>query len=560
MKLFKVLETSFDNFDNTVRTYLQKTFGNLGVRYTHNQIFGVIFDGIKGVMQNAMFYIEDALTEQNIFTATRKKSVYNLAKISGYEPYYGSAATGTIIANTFVTNTAGSVSTKIYIKDGQKLTNKTTGVTYTIMMPQDSYIFDIAKPLVKHEFKIVQGEIAQATFIGINKEFSSYDVSTNGLYDKQYTSVTVNGVEYSQAASIYDMTEDSLEYVISTGFDSAFKVTFGNGIYGKQINEGDTIIVKYIQHSGTSGNISTASNANFEFVDKCTNGFGNEIDGNDYINLEINAPISGGTDSDTISMVRNLVGYNSRSLVLASEDNFKLFLKRFGFIGRTNIFSESNSLTITASCLANVDDKLQSSEDYLDINENDLLLSESQKNMVVTTLNNTNKIFAGVTFTFEDPVIRKYAGLCYVKIKDSYNKDSIKTSIRNSIADYFMNLESNTLFIPKSDIIKKVLEDNKDTISSFDIQFISDLNESAFNTGYYYGYKQQLINGVYKYVPYKIIYESDSTPGIDDYGNIQLTSNLEVPLLHGGFKYYPNKQENDKTTSMNIDTLQIMFI
>ena len=63
MKLFSIMETAFSNFDNTVRTYLQKTFNDLGLNYTHNQIFGVIFDGMKGIMQNLMFYIEDAFTE-----------------------------------------------------------------------------------------------------------------------------------------------------------------------------------------------------------------------------------------------------------------------------------------------------------------------------------------------------------------------------------------------------------------------------------------------------------------------------------------------------------------
>ena len=57
MKLFKVMETTFDNFDSTVRTYLSKVFNSLGMQYSSSQIFGVIFDGIKGVMQNIMFLL-----------------------------------------------------------------------------------------------------------------------------------------------------------------------------------------------------------------------------------------------------------------------------------------------------------------------------------------------------------------------------------------------------------------------------------------------------------------------------------------------------------------------
>ena len=560
MKLFKTIDTAYNNFDNTVKTYLQKTFGNLGMNYTHNQIFGVIYDGIKGVMQNAMFYIEDALTEQNIYTATRKKSIYNLAKISGYEPYYGSAATGTIVANTFVTNTTNLSSTKVYVKDGTVLINKATGLSYTLMIPGDEYVFDISKPLVKHEFKIVQGTWKTSKFVGVGNNFETFNLNSTTLFDKQYIKVYVNGIEYKQVANIYDMSENGEEYSVSIGFDNSFDITFGNGVYGKKINEGDIVTVSFITHNGESGNISQNETINFSFESSCYNGYGNTINGNDYINLTLTAPISGGNDADSIDTVKKLIGYNSRSLVLASIDNFRMFLNRFSFIGRSNIFSESNSLTVTATCLANVTDKIQSPEEYLELNESDLLLNESQKQMIITTLDNSKRTFAGMKFEFQDPIIRKYAGICYVKITDLYNKDVIKTAIRNSIADYFMNLPENTIFIPKSDIIKKVIDDNSSLIESFDIDFISELNEQAFYNGSYEKYTQKLINGVYKYVPTTTMYESNTSPGLDDYGNIQLNSNIEIPLFHGGFNYYPNKDTNDKDTSIRLDTLQILFI
>ena len=53
------MSTAFDNFDTTVHNYLARTFINLGMQYTHTQVFNVIFDGLKGIMQNALFYIED---------------------------------------------------------------------------------------------------------------------------------------------------------------------------------------------------------------------------------------------------------------------------------------------------------------------------------------------------------------------------------------------------------------------------------------------------------------------------------------------------------------------
>ena len=560
MRLFNILDTAFSSFDNTVRKYLQKTFENLGLNYTHNQIFGVIYDGIKGVMQNAMFYIEDALTEQNIYTATRKKSIYSLAKLSGYDPFYGSAASGVLTASTFVTSTAGQASTKIYIKDGTKVYNKSTGIVYTIMLPGDSYAFDVSRPLMKHELKIVQGTWQQSTFTASGNLFETFSVSSTSLFDREHIHVYVNGEEFSQAASIYDMTEGSKEFVLSVGFNSSFDVMLGNGTHGYCAQEGDVVVVKFIQHSGENGNISDPSSAAFFFESECYNGFGNTVNGDEYISLACTTLVSGGSESDSIEFVRKMIGFNSRSLVLASEDNFKLFLRRFSFIGHTNIFSEDNSLSITASCLANVDDKMTSPEQYLELDDKDFVLTDGQKEMVKTTLANSSKSFAGVTFNFEDPVIRKYAAICYVKVDDTYNKEAIKTAIRNSIAQYFIDLDTNTLFIPKSDIITRIMNENSSVIKSFDIDFISDMNEQSYHDGYHLQYKQRLVNGVSKYVGVKTMYDPESVAGLDDYGNIQLSSKLEMPLLHGGFKYYPNKESNDKTSSVRMETVQILFI
>lgn len=559
MRLFNIMDTSFENFDKTINDFLSKSFSNLGMKYGRTQLFNVIFQGIKGVVQNAMFYIEDAFTEQNIFTARRKKSIYSLAKLSGYEPFYGTAAVGTVLGKVVISNGFDLPSTKIYIKNHQTLKCKTTGLTYSIILPTDYYIFDIAKPLVAHEFKVVQGIWHSASYVASGANFETISINFMSLFDKDYIEVYVNNEKYSQTACTYDMTEDSKEYVVSVAYDGTFQVMFGNGMYGHKLEEGDTITIKYVSHQGTLGNLNTDDGPTFEFSQPCVDGFGNTIDANEYIILDINNMFSGGTDADSIRKVRKLAGYSSRNFVYATEDNFKLFLNRFSFIGQTSIWSEPNSLAVTVCALNNKKDDLTSPEQYLELEDEDLLLSEHQKKMVSETLSNSNKVFGGIQLIWKDPIIRKYAGICYVKANTNYDHDTIKTQIKNAIANYFMNLPENTQFIPKSDIVQTVL-DNVKNIDSFDISILSQADEDSFYKGYYYKYELKFINGTYQYVPVKYIYENDRHAGLDDYGNIKLDSKLEIPLFHGNFKYYPNKAEMDKSTSLTIDTLQIIFI
>jgi hypothetical protein len=70
---------------------------------------------------------------------------------------------------------------------------------------------------------------------------------------------------------------------------------------------------------------------------------------------------------------------------------------------------------------------------------------------------------------------------------------------------------------------------------------------------------QEYIDGTYTFISKKVMYEPDNNPGLDIYGNIYLESKLEIPVL-GGFKYYPNKENNDKTSISLIDPIQIIWI
>lgn len=408
MKLFKTLATSFESFDQTIRTYLIKTLGAAGEKYSKSQIFSIIFEGIKGVMQNVMFYIEDAFTEQNIETAYRKTSIYSLAKLSGYEPFYGSAATGIVDLSVPLTGHLQNNSTKIYIRNKSTLLNNSNGLYYSVEIPTDFYVIDVTKPLSKYQLKVVQGVWKTATYSSFGDPLEAIHVSTSGMYDNEYISVTVDGQEYTRVYNLYDMSENGLEYFVNVGYDNEFDVIFGNGIYGKQLNENQIVVISYLSHTGVEGNINVDDKIDFVFQTTIFDDNGDSIDTQKILKFSLSTPISGGSNSETIEVVRNMVGYNSRSLVLANENNFRLFFRRFSFVGQTNIWCEKNSLVVNAVCLSNYKHEKISYTDYFNAYSNGkLLLTQAQKDMIITTLNNSNKTFAGVTLNFIDPIIYK---------------------------------------------------------------------------------------------------------------------------------------------------------
>ena len=557
MKLFNLTETNFENFDNTINNYLNKVFINLGLQNSKYQLFNIIFKGIKGIMQNAMVYIEDAFTEQNIETASRKKSIYSLAKISGYEPYYGSAATG-ILKGTLISNTNLSKEIKkIYIDNYSMIKNDNTGLNYILYLENDRYVFDIEKPLLSYNFRIIQGFFKESTYTGTGEELETIHLTINGMFDRNYIKVFVNNIEWQQVSNLYDMTENGQEYILSIGFENELDITFGNGIYGKLLNNGDNVKIQYIVHNGTFGNVSDLNNE-FSFITKGTDYDGNDIDLNNYIILKLENFISGGTNSESIKDVKRMIGYNSRSNVLASIDNYVLFLKHFSFLGNFNIWAENNSNTLVINAITNVFNSTTNISDYEDINLNEIYLNDEQKSNILTVIKKTSNTFTGINISFVDPIIYRYALLYYIKLEDLYYKDIVKNNIEKCSLEFFSKYNLNVSFISKSDLIKYIV-DNVPYIKSVNIEIISEVNETSYYKGYYYKYKSYIYNNKVNYKKTKYFYEMNSNIGLDEVGNISLDNNMYLPLLYGNFKYYPNKSDNDKSEIL-LNTVNVIFI
>lgn len=554
MRIFDVLSTTYEKFDTTIQAFLNKVFGGLGQAYSSSNLFGAIFTGIKGVMQNIMFYIEDAMTEQNIFTATRKKSVYSLAKISGYEPWYGSAATGTILLTDKVTNGLPNGTSKIVIENGTSIVEENTGVLYVISLPTDSLSIDISKPLVTHEVKIIQGKWQNSSYTATGDPLESIEVTVDGLYDKDFIEVYVNGEKWDIGSCLYDLTQNEKRCVVNGGFEGDFYIMFGDGMYGQKLNEGDQVTIQYIAHNGSTGNISPSKNTSIKFFSNLKDSYGNSINGNDYISCVLNNYISGGTDADSISMIRSITGSNSRSLVIASKDSFSLFLKRFSFIGQFSLLTHKDSLDIDCIAFSNFNDYITTPYEYYGLTPSQMILKDSQKEMVLSALSNSDKTFAGVKLNMLDPTIRKYAMVCYLKVPTSYTKESIKILIRQYIAQYFIELKNEDMqFIAKSDIIKTITT-QLPTLTSFDFDFISEDDEQAKVKGYWYKKTLVKTNTGYSYTSIREIYDKTNKIGLDDIGNIRLNSKFEMPIIHS------INLPSSATNSIKMDPIEFYFL
>ena len=539
MKILDLLQTRYTEFQNQVRVYLSKTLKNYDENYGNNTILGQLINVLGSAVQNVLLYIEDGLTEQNKFTVQRKKSIYSLAQLGGYNPSLGKAAS-CMVRMTVQPNNYNAYS--IIVPNKTKLICSYNGLKYNIVLPQEAITFAISDDVSNKYLQVVEGSFETQSFMVYGGQLYTQTVLFNGDIDIDYLEVKVNDELWEQKDSLYDMDPDGKQYVVKTSLSKGIDILFGNEQFGRALKLNDKVDVTYLVHDGEIGNIESDEDVYFSFEDEIKDAAGGSINGNEVfvIKLADTNSVSGGTYSESAQKVKEMIGYNSRALVLADPKNYKIFLNRFSFVGYNRTWSEEGSLIVNSIVLRNYKQMLERGSDYFNLNKSDLFLSEAQKQSVKNCIANSGQQLAGVTYNIINPEVCRYAAYVYLKMKDvQYDKTSVEQAIRDAVGDFFTNLESD-IFIPKSDLIA-VIKGASDAIDGVDVYFLGEKNEQAI-------IDKKYTNKTYTFNPSKGMYDiyeetvyvaDGENPGIgfDEYGNIYLDNNDQFPVLMGGWQF-----------------------
>lgn len=557
MKIFSLLDTQYRAFVTKVQNYISGTLSNKNVAFGSNTVFGQIINVVGNAMQNIMLYIEDSLTEQNKYTAQRKKSIYGLAALSGYTPNLGKATTANIKL-MFMPNNEGAY--KVILKNKETLTCTQNGLKYNVILPQDGVILDITKDNTPKYFLAVQGLFESQRFISRGGQYYTINFKYVGNIDIDYMTVKVNNEIWEQKTSLYDMTSDGKQYTFKIGINGGIDLIFGNEAHGRALKASDVVEISYLIHDGEIGNLDPHVETYFVFDNNLFDIDGNTYDGNELFNVTFaeKDPISSGSNSETLEHARQMIGLNSRSLVLASPENYKALISHFGFCGYNRTWSDSNSLIVNSIILKNYKNDVATGNDYFNLTENDFKLSDFQKQTIYNYIRNNGGQLATTSYNIYDPELCKYAMHVFISLKSSkYNKELITKQIRHIVGDFFTNIESD-IFIPKSDIIHAI-KSNIDGIDGIDIYLLSQKNEEAIDRQEYEDehYVMNKLTGRYdkKIVKVKLYPGENPNIGLDNHGNIYLSLDQQFPVLMGGWSY-----TNDEGQQIQInDPLTIIF-
>ena len=197
-----------------------------------------------------------------IDSATLRENIVSLARNIGYLPRSRKSARSAI---SFFVDT-----TKIIPSPSTLTLKKGTVATTAGSFGNQSYVFsileDITSPVYNNVAQFGNVLVYEGTLLNTNFTYNSRNpnqkfILPNIGIDTDLIAVNVKSNEmataktkYSTQTSLFDIDKNSKAYYLQEVEDERYQLFFGDGIFGKALEEGNFITADYIVSSGDTGN------------------------------------------------------------------------------------------------------------------------------------------------------------------------------------------------------------------------------------------------------------------------------------------------------------------
>ena len=560
LKFLDTVRASADQIKTDTRTFISRVYKRANTLFTEASPFAQIISVFAELYELIMFYIEDAVVEQNIYTAQQAESIYGMSRLTGHDATRGFAATGEIEfrwkPGADLSKIAG---TGLNLDPRAELVCELNSMTYTLLSSKDRFRLEKSN-MTKITSAIIQGKYERQTLTGTGEKLQSFNVQTKKLSDHSKVSVSVNGEKWTSHNSLYDLLNNEKGYLIKTGIAGGLDIYFGNGAFGAIPALGSTIEVEYVNHDGFMGNIDDGRDITFKWQAEGTDSLGGTHDLNEYLDITCTSSPKMGADRESTDFTKIMTPLASKSFVLATPDNYEYFLSRYGLFSYIDAYNttsdeyldDDNVIYIFA--VPDVKKKLASGQDYFSIPENEMFFDQNEYDKMSQVIQDSGQQMVTTEVVFVKPKIRKYSMDINIRYFEGFSKEEIFNDVRAAVSDYMLNITRRDK-LPKSDIVY-ILEEIEG-IDAVNVRFISETEETARRLGYYESVTttvqpqepvvlEDIGNGKQKYIFFKKVEEVKvvdvdastvipyTVAGLDEWGDI-IMEKEEVAVFRGGW-------------------------
>jgi len=266
MPFTKFTNLDFDQIKTSIKDYLRanSTFTDFDFEGSN---FSVLIDTLAYNTYITAFNSNMIVNESFLDSATLRENVVSLARNIGYVPRSRTSSKAII---SFSGSTESDTPT-VTLKAGLVCVGSADNTSYTFSVPEN-----ITRPVVKNgnvgtvgftSITVYQGTFLTKQFV-VDGSLDQRFVLDNPNIDTSTISVYVKGINDSGLGSEYSLVENILNidssseiYLIQEVQDEKYELLFGDGRFGKKLENNAVITVNYIVTNGKEGN----GCANFSF-------------------------------------------------------------------------------------------------------------------------------------------------------------------------------------------------------------------------------------------------------------------------------------------------------
>ena len=259
MPFTKFTNLDFDQIKTSIKDYIRANSDFTDFDYEGSN-FSVLIDTLAYNTYITAFNSNMIVNESFLDSATVRENVVSLARNIGYVPKSRTAAQASI---RFTVQTSSATPT-LTLEAGLVCVGATNNSSYVFSIPEsitttvNSGVANFGTQL--NPIVVYQGTYLTKTFTvdgSLDQTFilnnSFIDTATLRVYVKG-ASDTGLGREYNRVDNILNVKPTSETYLIQEIQDERYELLFGDGIFGKKIEDNAVITVSYITTDGKNGN------------------------------------------------------------------------------------------------------------------------------------------------------------------------------------------------------------------------------------------------------------------------------------------------------------------
>ena len=275
--------------------------------------FSVLIDTLAYNTYINAFQANLVANESFLDSATVRENVVSLARNIGYVPRSKTAAIATInIGDVNVGTTNDSTPRFLTLRSGLVCVGNSENTTYRFSIPDEitsSRVVDIGgtsfaqfdDPISVYEGTLLQRVYAVDT--STDQRFiidsPNIDSSTLRVFVKGVSDVGL-GRKYSMVDNILNLTKTSEIFLAQEVQDEKYEILFGDGLFGKKLENSSIITARYIVTEGETGN----GPSNFSFQGSFTKSDGTLFTPSDNITVTTVTNASNGAEVEDVSSIK----------------------------------------------------------------------------------------------------------------------------------------------------------------------------------------------------------------------------------------------------------------